>query len=187
MLHLCQGFWRIHSTYDIWKTHPVLVEDYLGLQRGLQLRLRMLFPWKASSTWPGWTTQGRHFNFSMSHYRLPGVYYKAGIHLNCDTTPTGSSPAPLQPPCLMTKVSALIPWQMCFQTTPTGKNWSWEGPAGHWGDSSSFAPCPFSNTEQTWHGQVICLLWSVAAKLFSCCARKEYQRGHILIKYLQLQ
>lgn len=159
MLHLCQGFWRIHSTYDIWKTHSVLAEDYLGLQWGLQLRLRMLIPWEASSTWPGWTMQGRHFNFSMSHYRFPGVYYKAGIHLNCDTPiPTGSWPAPLQPPCLMIKVSVLIPWQMCFQTTPTGKKGSWEGPAGHWSDSSSFAPSPFSSTEQTWHGQPICLL-----------------------------
>lgn len=148
----------------------------------------MLIPWKASSIWPGWTMQGRLFNFSMSHYRWPGVYYKAGIYLNvgCDTQRlTGSSPALLQPTCLM--ISACFdPMAVYMKTIPIGKS-SWEGPAGHRSDSSSFIPCPFSSTEQTWHGQPICLLWSGTAKLLSCCVRKEYQKGHILIKYLQLQ
>lgn len=140
-----------------------------------------LMPWQWSTTWPGWTTQGRRYNFSLSCYKtatdLQGFIIKqVFISTRAAQTPTGTSAPPLQPIHLMMKVCVLSPWQVCFQPreerAPLGKR------------ASSPVLCHhLLQREQTWRGQPICLLSSVM--LLSFCAKKEYRRGHI--KYLQFQ
>lgn len=120
-------------------------------------------------------------------YRLPGFYYKTGIHPNvgCDTqTPTGTWPWQ----CLCFDPMAAVPPATWRKPPPQEK-----GQLGGICRSLEWLvqPCPSSPFSPMLSkpdlDNPICLLSSVIGKLLLSCVKKEYQRGCIFIKYLQLQ
>lgn len=140
--------------------HPVLAKDNLGLQ--CDEVKQCLFPWAgkqhmARMNHTGQTLQFHHVMLQDS-YRLPGFYYKAGIHLNTGCPNTHwhiiSSPASQWNCLCFDPMAGELP--ATWKKGAPRKKGSWEGSAGHRSDSSSPVPCHcllqcWANLTQTTH------------------------------------